>query len=33
MFKVVLPILGFEDLKEFDLEKIDDNFYMLKFDF
>jgi flagellar assembly factor FliW len=30
MFKVVLPILGFEDVKEFDLEKIDDNFYTLK---
>jgi len=29
-FKVVLPILGFEDVKEFDLEKIDDNFYTLK---
>ena len=29
-FKVVLPILGFEDIKEFDLEKIDDNFYTLK---
>ena len=29
-FKVVLPILGFEDIKEFELEKIDDNFYMLK---
>jgi len=29
-FKVVLPILGFEDIKEFELEKIDDNFFMLK---
>ncbi|ACM92092.1 conserved hypothetical protein [Nautilia profundicola AmH] len=31
-FKVVLPILGFEDIKEFELEKIDDNFYTLKHD-
>ena len=31
-FKVVLPILGFEDIKEFELEKIDDNFYVLKSD-
>jgi len=30
MYKVVLPILGFEDIKEFELQKIDDNFYMLK---
>jgi len=30
MFKVVLPILGFDDVKEFELEKIDDNFYVLK---
>ena len=31
-FKVVLPILGFEDIKEFELEKIDDNFFALKSD-
>ena len=29
-YKVVLPILGFEDVKEFELEKIDDNFFSLK---
>jgi len=29
-FKVVLPILGFEDIKEFELEKINENFYTLK---
>ena len=32
MFKVVLPVLGFDDVKEFELEKIDDNFYALKSD-
>ncbi|GAB6073450.1 flagellar assembly protein FliW [Nautilia lithotrophica] len=31
-FEVVLPILGFEDIKEFELEKINDNFYTLKHD-
>jgi len=31
-FDVVLPILGFEDVKSFDLEKIDDNFFKLKSD-
>jgi flagellar assembly factor FliW len=31
-FKVVLPILGFEDIKEYDLEKIDDVFFKLKSD-
>lgn len=31
-FKVVLPVLGFEDIKEFELEKIDDNFFTLKND-
>jgi len=29
-FKVVLPILGFEDEKEFELEEINDVFYKLK---
>ena len=29
-FEVVLPILGFEDIKKFELEKINDNFYTLK---
>jgi len=29
-FKVVYPILGFEDEKEFELEEIDDIFYKLK---
>jgi len=29
-FKVVYPILGFEDEKEFELEQIDDIFYKLK---
>jgi len=29
-FKVVYPILGFEDEKEFELEEIDDMFYRLK---
>jgi len=29
-FKVVLPILGFEDIKEFELEEINENFYTLK---
>ena len=29
-FEVVLPILGFENIKEFDLEKIDDVFFKLK---
>jgi len=31
-FKAVLPVLGFDDVKEFELEKIDDNFYKLKSD-
>jgi len=31
-FEVVLPILGFEDIKKFELEKINDNFYTLKHD-
>ena len=29
-FEVVLPILGFENIKEFELEKIDDIFFKLK---
>jgi flagellar assembly factor FliW len=29
-YKVVLPILGFEDIKEFELEEIAPNFYKLK---
>ena len=29
-FKVMLPILGFEDIKEFNLEEINENFYTLK---
>jgi len=29
-FKVVLPILGFEDEKEFELEEVSDIFYRLK---
>jgi len=29
-FKVVLPILGFEDVKEFELEEVNENFYTLK---
>ena len=29
-FKVILPILGFEDIKEFELEKVNENFYTLK---
>ena len=29
-FEVVLPILGFEHIKEFELEKIDDIFFKLK---
>ena len=29
-FKVVYPILGFEDEKEFELEEIDDMFYRLE---
>ena len=29
-FKVVLPILGFEDIKEFELEEVNENFYTLK---
>jgi len=29
-FEVVLSILGFEEIKKFELEKINDNFYMLK---
>ncbi len=29
-FKVVLPILGFENIKEYDLKKINENFYTLK---
>jgi len=28
-FKVVLPILGFEDINEYELEKIDDVFFKL----
>ena len=28
-FEVVLPILGFENIKEFDLQKIDDIFFRL----
>ena len=31
-FEAVLPILGFENIKEFDLEKIDDIFFTLKGD-
>jgi flagellar assembly factor FliW len=31
-FEVVLPILGFENIKEFELEKIDDVFFRLKGD-
>ena len=31
-FEAVLPILGFENIKEFDLEKIDDIFFTLKSD-
>jgi flagellar assembly factor FliW len=31
-FEVVLPVLGFENIKEFELEKINDNFYTLKND-
>jgi flagellar assembly factor FliW len=29
-FEVVLPILGFENIKEYELEKIDDVFFKLK---
>jgi len=29
-FEVVLPILGFENIKKFELEKIDDVFFKLK---
>jgi flagellar assembly factor FliW len=29
-FEAVLPILGFEDIKEYELEKIDDIFFSLK---
>jgi flagellar assembly factor FliW len=29
-FRVVLPILGFEDIQEFELEKVNENFYTLK---
>jgi len=29
IYKIVLPILGFEDIEEFDLEEIDNNFYKL----
>jgi flagellar assembly factor FliW len=29
-FEAVLPILGFEDIKEYDLEKIDDIFFKLE---
>jgi flagellar assembly factor FliW len=29
-YKVVLPILGFEDIEEFELEEIEPNFYKLK---
>ncbi len=31
-FKVALPILGFDEIKSFNLEKVDDNFYTLKSD-
>ena len=31
-FEAVLPILGFENIKEFELEKIDDIFFTLKDD-
>jgi flagellar assembly factor FliW len=31
-FEVVLPILGFENVKEYELEKIDDVFFKLKGD-
>jgi len=31
-FRVVLPILGFEDIQEFELERVNDNFYTLKHD-
>ena len=31
-FKVALPILGFEDVKEYELEKVNDNFFTLKSD-
>jgi len=31
-YKVVLPIFGFENIKEFDLEEIENNFYKLKSD-
>jgi len=27
-FKVVLPILGFEDIKEFEVEEVSENFYI-----
>jgi flagellar assembly factor FliW len=29
-YKVVLPILGFENIREFELEEIEPNFYKLK---
>jgi len=29
-FEVILPILGFENIKEYELEKIDDVFFKLK---
>ena len=29
-YKVVLPIFGFENIEEFDLEEIESNFYKLK---
>ena len=32
MYKVVLPILGFEDFKSLSVEKIDDFFSFLVFD-
>jgi len=31
-YKVVLPIFGFENIEEFDLEEIENNFYKLKSD-
>ena len=31
-FKVVLPILGFDEKKEFELEEVNQNFYTLKSD-
>ena len=31
-YKVILPIFGFENIKEFDLEEIENNFFKLKSD-